>query len=72
MVKGNGTDKTKLRDALQKVEFTTPMGGRAFFDSKNAMVYDMIFREARRTNGECHLFEIGRLKNVKEPYEVFP
>lgn len=72
MVKGNVTDKTKLRDALQKVEFTTPMGGRAFFDSKNAMVYDMIFREARRTNGECHLFEIGRIKNVKEPYEVFP
>jgi len=36
------------------------------------MVYDMIFLEARKANGECHIFEIGRLKNVREPYEVFP
>jgi branched-chain amino acid transport system substrate-binding protein len=71
-VKGDVENKEKLRDAVQKVEFTTPMGGKAFFDSRNAMVYDMIFLEARRTNGECHIFEIGRIKNVKEPYDVFP
>jgi branched-chain amino acid transport system substrate-binding protein len=71
-VKGDVENKEKLREAMQKLEFTTPMGGKAFFDSKNAMVYDMIFLEARKTNGECHIFEIGRIKNVKEPYEVFP
>ncbi|HME42631.1 MAG TPA: ABC transporter substrate-binding protein, partial [Syntrophorhabdales bacterium] len=71
-VKGNAENKEMLREAIQKISFTTPMGGKAFFDSKNAMVYDMIFLEARKTNGECHIFEIGRLKNVKEPYDVFP
>lgn len=69
---GDVENKEKLLDALQKVEFTTPMGGKASFDSKNAMVYDMIFLEARKTNGECHIFEIGRIKNVKDPYDVFP
>jgi branched-chain amino acid transport system substrate-binding protein len=70
--KGDVDNKEKLRETLQNIEFTTPMGGKASFDSKNAMVYDMIFLEARRTNGECHIFEIGRIKNVKEPYDVFP
>ena len=70
--KGEVDNKEKLREALQNIEFTTPMGGKASFDSKNAMVYDMIFLEARRANGECHIFEIGRLKNVKDPYDVFP
>lgn len=70
--KGDVDNKEKLRETLQRIEFTTPMGGKASFDSKNAMVYDMIFLEARRTNGECHIFEIGRIKNVKEPYDVFP
>ncbi len=70
--KGNVENKEKFREILQKIEFTTPMGGKAFFDSKNAMVYDMIFLEARRANGECHIYEIGRIKNVKEPYDVFP
>jgi branched-chain amino acid transport system substrate-binding protein len=71
-VKGDAENKEKLREAIQKIQFTTPMGGKAFFDSKNAMVYDMIFLEARKTNSECHIFEIGRIKNVREPYDVFP
>ncbi len=69
---GNVENKEKLRDAIHKVNFTTPMGGKAYFDAKNAMVYDMIFLESRRANGECHNIEIGRIKDVKEPYDVFP
>jgi branched-chain amino acid transport system substrate-binding protein len=71
-VKGNVEDKAKFLDALRKVKFTTPMGGKAYFDEKQGMVYDFIFLEARKTNGECHLFEIGRIKDVKEPYRLFP
>jgi branched-chain amino acid transport system substrate-binding protein len=71
-VKGNVEDKEKLQDALRKVRFTTPMGGRAFFDEKQGMVFDFIFTEARKTNGESHLFEIGRAKDVKDPYKLFP
>lgn len=69
---GDAENKEKLHNALQKIKFTTPMGGQAYFDAKNAMVYDMIILEARKTNGECHIFEIGRIKDVKDPYEVFP
>jgi len=71
-VKGDAENKEALQQALQNVNFTTPMGGKAYFDDKHAMIFDMIFLEARKTNGECHIFEIGRLKNVKDPYEVFP
>jgi ABC-type branched-subunit amino acid transport system substrate-binding protein len=71
-VNGNAEDKEALQKALQNVNFTTPMGGKAYFDGKHAMVFDMIFLEARKANGECHIFEIGRLKNVKDPYDVFP
>jgi ABC-type branched-subunit amino acid transport system substrate-binding protein len=70
---GGDVDKEKLRTALANVEFTTPMGGKAYFDDKNAMAFDMIFLEARKADsGEIHLYEIGRLKNVKDPYQVFP
>ena len=71
-VKGNVENKESLREAIQKTSFNTPMGGKAYFDSKNGLVYDMIVLEARKTNGECHIFEIGRIKDVKDPYEVFP
>ncbi len=72
MVKGNVEDKQKYINALNKVKFTTPMGYKAYFDAKHAMVHDFVFLEARKTNGECHNFEIGRIKDVKDPYHVFP
>jgi branched-chain amino acid transport system substrate-binding protein len=71
-VKGNIDDKEKFLDALRKVRFTTPMGGQAYFDEKQGLVFDYLFLEARKTNGECHTFEIGRIKDVKDPYHLFP
>lgn len=71
-VKGNIEDKEKFLEALRTVDYTTPMGGRARFDAKQGMVYDIIMLEARKTNGEAHIFEIGRIKDVKDPYDVFP
>jgi branched-chain amino acid transport system substrate-binding protein len=71
-VKGNMEDKEKFLDALRKIRFTTPMGYKAYFDEKQGMVLDFIFLEARKADGECHLFEIDRIKEVKDPYQVFP
>lgn len=71
-VKGNVEDKEKFREALKTVKFTTPMGGQGYFDEKQGMVFDFIMTEARKTNGECHLFEIGRVKDVRDPYKLFP
>lgn len=71
-IKGDVENKDKLLKALENVKFTTPMGSKAYFDAKHGMPWDMIFMQARRTNGEVHLFEIGRIKEVKDPVDVFP
>ena len=71
-VNGNVEDKDKFVKALETIEFTTPMGGKARYDQKHAMVFDLILAETRRANGECHLFEIGRIKDVRDPYSLFP
>jgi branched-chain amino acid transport system substrate-binding protein len=71
-VNGEVENKDKLLKALKNVKFTTPMGAKAYFDERNGMAWDMIFMQARRADGEVHLYEIGRLKNVKDPIEVFP
>jgi branched-chain amino acid transport system substrate-binding protein len=71
-VNGNVEDKDKFVKALETIEFTTPTGSKARYDQKHAMVLDLIIAETRRTNGECHLFELGRIKNARDPYKVFP
>jgi len=71
-IEGKVEDREKFLNALRKVAFITPMGGKAYFDEKQGMVYDFIFLEARKTDRECHLFEIGRIKDVKDPRDVFP
>ena len=71
-VKGNVEDREKFLDALRKVKFTTPMGGKGYFDERQSMVYDLLILEARKTNGECHIFEIDRIKEVKDPVNIFP
>jgi branched-chain amino acid transport system substrate-binding protein len=71
-ISGEVENKDNLLKALKNVKFTTPMGAKAYFDERNGMVWDMIFMQVRRTDGEVHLFEIGRLKDVKDPVELFP
>jgi branched-chain amino acid transport system substrate-binding protein len=71
-IKGDVEDKEKFVDAIRKVNFISPMGYRAYFDEKHGMVHDFIMLETRKTNGEVHNFEIGRIKDVKDPYQAFP
>ncbi len=48
------------------------MGRQACFDEKQGMVFDYLFLETKKTNAECHTFEIDRIKDVEEPYDLFP
>ncbi len=71
-INGDVEDRDKVLKSLEKVEITTPMGAKAYFDEKHGMIWDMIFMQAKKTNGEVHLFEIGRIKGVKDPVKLFP
>jgi branched-chain amino acid transport system substrate-binding protein len=71
-INGEAENKDKLVTSLKNVRFTTPLGAKAYFDERNGMAVDMIFMQAKRTNGEVHLFEIGRIREVKDPVKLFP
>jgi len=71
-VKGNVEDKEKFLDALRKVNFTTPMGAKGYFDEKQGMVYDLLLMQVKKADGEYHNFEIGRLKGIRDPVNIFP
>ena len=71
-VKGNVEDKEKFLDALRKVNFTTPMGAKGYFDEKQGMVYDLLLMQVKKADGEYHNFEIDRLKGIKDPVNIFP
>jgi branched-chain amino acid transport system substrate-binding protein len=71
-INGEAENKENLVKSLKEVRFTTPMGSKAYFDQRNGMAVDIIFMQARRTNGEVHLFEIGRIREVKDPVKLFP
>ena len=70
-IHGDVEDADKLVKSLEKVELVAPMGSKVYFDKKHAMPIDYVFMKVKRTNGECHTFEIGRI-TVKEPYDLFP
>ena len=71
-VKGNVEDKEKFLDALRKVNFTTPMGAKGYFDEKQGMVYDLLLMQVKKADGEYHNFEIDRLKGIRDPVNLFP
>jgi branched-chain amino acid transport system substrate-binding protein len=71
-VKGNVEDKEKFLDALRKVNFTTPMGAKGYFDEKQGMVYDLLLMQVKKVDGEYHNFEIDRLKGIRDPVNIFP
>ncbi len=71
-VNGNVEEKEKFLDALRKVNFTTPMGGKGYFDERQGMVYDLLMLEIRKMDGEYHNVEIDRLKGIKDPVNIFP
>jgi uncharacterized tellurite resistance protein B-like protein len=71
-VKGNVEDKEKFLDALRKVNFTTPMGAKGYFDEKQGMVYDLLLMQVKKADGEYHNFEIDRLKGIRDPVNIFP
>lgn len=72
-VKGNVEDKQKFLEALRKVNFVTPMGYKAYFDEKQGMAHDFYILQVKKADdGQYHLFEIDRIKDVKDPYREFP
>lgn len=71
-VKGNIEDKEKFLQAVKEVKFASPMGGITSFDERHGMVFDLVVIEVRKVNGGVGAFEVGRIKNVKDRYDLFP
>ena len=47
------------------------MGGKGYFDERQGMIYDILILEVRKTDGEYHNFEIDRIKEVKDPVNIY-
>jgi len=71
-IKGDVENREKFLDALRKVNFTTPMGSKGYFDERQGMVYDLLMLQIMKVGNEYHNVEIYRLKGVKDPVNIFP
>jgi branched-chain amino acid transport system substrate-binding protein len=67
-VNGNTQDKTKLREAIAKVEFDSPRGRFRFDPRTQNIIQPFIYvREVREVGGELNNVPIDKIAEVKDP-----
>jgi branched-chain amino acid transport system substrate-binding protein len=67
-VNGNTQDKTKLREAIARVEFDSPRGRFRFDPKTQNIVQPYIYvREVRESGGELNNVVIDKIADVKDP-----
>lgn len=71
-VKGNIENKEEFLKAVREVKVYSPMGLTTSFDERQAMLFDLVVTQVKKVDGGVSPFEVGRIKNVRDRYDLFP